>query len=138
MRSLVIVPTYNEVENIRPLVTEIFAAVTSAGLGTDFAVLVVDDNSPDGTGKAVQELQKSMSFGGLHLLSRPGKHGLGRAYIAGFKWGLEQGYEVLVEMDADFSHRPVDLVKLLTAVRDGADFAIGSAKLLTEKGLHSR
>ncbi len=126
MRSLVIVPTYNEVENIRPLVTEIFAAVSSAGLAKDFAVLVVDDNSPDGTGKAVQELQKSMPFGQLHLLSRPGKQGLGRAYIAGFKWGLEQGYEVLVEMDADFSHRPVDLVKLLTAVHEGADFAIGS------------
>lgn len=127
MRALVIVPTYNESENIRPLVTEVFSAVQAGGFGDDVSVLVVDDNSPDGTGKVVTDVQKSAPFGSkLHLLSRPGKQGLGRAYIAGFQWGLEQGFEVLIEMDADFSHRPVDLVRLLNAIKEGADFAVGS------------
>ena len=93
----------------------------------EFQCLIVDDNSPDGTGAAVQEIQKTASFGSrLNLLSRPGKQGLGKAYITGFRWGPERKFDALVEMDADFSHRPVDLVKLLEALKAGADFAVGS------------
>ncbi len=132
MRALVIIPTYNELENVRPLTKEVFAAVDQAIAdgrlsGVEFQCLVVDDNSPDGTGAAVQDIQKTASFGSrLNLLSRPGKQGLGKAYIAGFRWGLERKFDALVEMDADFSHRPVDLVKLLEALKAGADFAVGS------------
>jgi dolichol-phosphate mannosyltransferase len=117
MKTLIIVPTYNEKENIQALVPAIFAQ----NLGVD--ILVVDDNSPDGTGDVVRGLQKSEPR--LHLLSRAGKEGLGRAYIAGFHWGLERGYELLTEMDADFSHRPEDLKTLLAAAAQ-ADFAVGS------------
>lgn len=134
MRVLVIVPTYNECENIRPLVEEVFQAVDAASLagrlpGVENAVLVVDDNSPDGTADVVRQIQTSQNQKNgsrLHLLSRPGKQGLGRAYLAGFAWGLERGYDVLIEMDADFSHRPVDLVSLIEAILKGADFAVGS------------
>ncbi|MBN8540313.1 MAG: polyprenol monophosphomannose synthase [Deltaproteobacteria bacterium] len=132
MRALVIIPTYNELENVRPLTAEIFktvdAAIGSGELnGLQFEALIVDDNSPDRTDDAVRDIQKTSSFGSrLSLLSRPGKQGLGKAYLAGFAWGLERGFDVLVEMDADFSHRPVDLVKLLKAMLDGADFAVGS------------
>lgn len=124
MKSLVIIPTYNEKENVE--------AITSAVLkitDDDVHVLVVDDNSPDGTGEIVNGLI-AVSGGEasrLKILSRPGKQGLGRAYIAAFKWGLERGYDALVEMDADFSHRPEDLVKLIQALRDAStDFAVGS------------
>jgi dolichol-phosphate mannosyltransferase len=117
MKTLIVVPTYNEKENIHPLLQ----AVLAQNLGVD--VLVVDDSSPDGTGLIVQEMQKTEKQ--IHLLSRAGKEGLGRAYLAGFQWGLERGYEVLVEMDADFSHRPEDLKPLLQAVQ-AADFAVGS------------
>jgi dolichol-phosphate mannosyltransferase len=117
MKSLIVIPTYNEKENVRPIVE----AVLAQNLGVD--VLVVDDNSPDGTGEIVKEIQRSQPR--VHLLSRAGKEGLGRAYIAGFNWGLSQGYEMLTEMDADFSHRPVDLGPLLKAAA-AADFAIGS------------
>jgi dolichol-phosphate mannosyltransferase len=124
MQALVIIPTYNEKENVE--------AITSAVLkitDSNVHVLVVDDNSPDGTGGIVRDL--IAASGGessrLKLLSRPGKQGLGRAYIAAFQWGLERGYDALVEMDADFSHRPEDLVKLLAALRDeSTDFAVGS------------
>lgn len=131
MRVLVIVPTYNEFENIRPLVTEVFkevdAAVQNGRLkGVEPAMLVVDDNSPDGTADVVRDLQKAPFGSRLHLLSRPGKQGLGKAYLAGFDWGLQNGYDVLIEMDADFSHRPVDLVKVIEAMVKGADFAVGS------------
>lgn len=125
MRPLVMVPTYNECENIPPLLNDIFAAV---GISfPDFAVLVIDDNSPDGTADVVREIQKTKPFGkSLHLLSRPGKQGLGKAYLAGFAWGLAHGYDVIIEMDADFSHRPVDLVKILETMKAGSDFAVGS------------
>lgn len=132
MRALVIIPTYNELENVEPLTKEVFAAFDQAIsdgrlTGVELQCLIVDDNSPDGTGAAVQAIQKSASFGSrLNLLSRPGKQGLGKAYLAGFRWGLERQFEALVEMDADFSHRPVDLVKLLEALKAGADFAVGS------------
>lgn len=117
MKSLVIIPTYNEKENIQNIIEAIFAQ----NLGVD--ILVVDDNSPDGTGAIVQQMQTSRP--NLHLLSRPGKQGLGRAYIAGFRWGMEQGFDVLVEMDADFSHRPEDLGPLLNTLAAN-DFAVGS------------
>jgi dolichol-phosphate mannosyltransferase len=116
-RTLIIVPTYNERENISPLIEAIFAQQLP------IEILVVDDNSPDGTGQAVQSLQNK--FSNLHLHSRAGKEGLGKAYIAGFQWGLEKGFDALVEMDADFSHRPEDLKTLLHSL-ETADFAVGS------------
>ncbi len=118
MRSLVCIPTYNEKDNIEPITSAVLAAT-----GSDTHILVIDDNSPDGTGEIVKRLQTGQPH--LHLLSRAGKEGLGRAYIAGFKWALENGYEVIVEMDADFSHRPEDLVKILKAI-ESVDFAVGS------------
>lgn len=118
MKTLVIIPTYNERENIQAIVPAVFAQ----GLGVH--ILVVDDNSPDGTANAVREMQTQFT-GQLHLLSRPGKQGLGKAYLAGFRWGLDQGYEVVVEMDADFSHRPQDLSVLLSKLNQN-DFVVGS------------
>ena len=119
-RRLVIVPTYNEAENIEKLVRNVFAQQRS------FDILVVDDNSPDGTAGIIVELQGFFK-NRLFLLSRKGKNGLGTAYIAGFKWALEQGYDYIFEMDADFSHSPNDLTRLYNACyKDGADMAIGS------------
>lgn len=117
MKTLVIIPTYNEKENIQNILQAIFAQ------NIQVEILVVDDNSPDRTGAIVQEMQKSNPR--LHLLSRPAKQGLGKAYIAGFRWGIDHGFEVLTEMDADFSHRPEDLVTLLANLQ-GYDFAVGS------------
>lgn len=117
MKTLIVVPTYNESENIRTLVPSILSAQP------EVEILVVDDNSPDGTANIVREMQKTNPQ--LHLLLREKKQGLGRAYVAGFNWGLERGFETLVEMDADFSHRPVDLVKLLSEM-NGYDFIVGS------------
>jgi len=118
--SLVIIPTYNEAENIEKLVRNIFAQQRA------FEVLVVDDNSPDGTAKLVKSLQEEF-IGQIHLLERPGKNGLGTAYIAGFKWALERDYAYIFEMDADFSHAPTDLIRLYNAcAKGGADLAIGS------------
>jgi dolichol-phosphate mannosyltransferase len=117
MKPLVIIPTYNERENIANISAAVFAQ------NPDVEILVVDDNSPDKTGELVQTLMKSEPR--LHLLSRPGKQGLGRAYLAAFAWGLERGYDLLVEMDADFSHRPEDLTRLLKAV-PAVDFVVGS------------
>ena len=117
MKALIIIPTYNEIENISKLSSELFA------LGHDFHVLVVDDSSPDGTGQKVTDMAKSMPR--LHLLTREKKEGLGRAYIAGFNWGLQNGFDILVEMDADFSHRPEDLATILDRIVD-ADFVVGS------------
>ncbi len=117
MKALIIIPTYNEKENIQNIVNAVFAQ----NLGVD--ILVVDDSSPDGTGVIVQEMQKSNPK--LHLLTRPGKQGLGRAYIAGFNWGMDSGFDILTEMDADFSHRPEDLGPLLAKLKDN-DFAVGS------------
>ncbi|MCU0377734.1 MAG: polyprenol monophosphomannose synthase [Bacteroidales bacterium] len=119
MANLVIIPTYNEKENISQLVTAI------SSLPVAFDILVIDDNSPDGTGALVKEMIPS--FPNLHLVERPGKMGLGRAYIAGFDWALQRDYKYIFEMDADFSHNPADLVRLFEACdRDGADLAIGS------------
>lgn len=117
VKTLIVIPTYNERENISHIVPAIWAATP------DVEILVVDDNSPDGTGQVVREMQSRNAR--LHLLSRAGKEGLGRAYIAGFQWALSQGFDVIVEMDADFSHRPQDLKGVLTAVPQH-DFVIGS------------
>lgn len=118
--SLVIIPTYNEAENIEKLVRNIFAQQRA------FEVLVVDDNSPDGTAQLVASLKLEFQDT-LHLIERPGKNGLGTAYIAGFKWALERHYSYIFEMDADFSHSPNDLVRLYNACSRGkADLAIGS------------
>lgn len=121
MTSLIIIPTYNEKENVEAIIRAVFAQAEP------FHVLVVDDGSPDGTAKIVQNLQKAEFTNQLHLLERSGKLGLGTAYIAGFRWGLTHGYDYIFEMDADFSHNPADLMHLLVKCRDeGADIAIGS------------
>jgi dolichol-phosphate mannosyltransferase len=114
---LVIIPTYNEAENIKPVVGRVRAAVPEAH------ILVSDDNSPDGTGKLADEL--AFEDDRVHVLHRRRKEGLGAAYLAGFRWGIEHGYGVLVEMDADGSHRPEELPRLLTALK-GADLVLGS------------
>ncbi|MEU8246583.1 polyprenol monophosphomannose synthase [Nonomuraea sp. NPDC048916] len=117
-RVLVIVPTYNERDNL-PMITErVRAALPEAHL------LVADDASPDGTGEVADELAAADDH--VHVLHRPAKQGLGAAYIAGFRWGLDEGYTVLVEMDADGSHQPEELPGLLRALDEGADLAIGS------------
>ncbi len=119
-QALVIVPTYNERENIAALVEKVFS------LEQDFHLLVVDDGSPDGTAALVKQMQTAY-VGRLHLLERSGKLGLGTAYLTGFKWGLDNGYQYLFEMDADFSHNPEDLPRLLNACKDqGADLSVGS------------
>lgn len=119
-RRLVIVPTYNEAENIEKLIRNIFAQQRA------FDILVVDDNSPDGTAGIITGLQ-AIFEDRLFLLSRKGKSGLGTAYIAGFKWALPRGYDYIFEMDADFSHSPNDLTRLYNACyKEGADVAVGS------------
>ena len=115
---LVIIPTYNERDNLEPIAGRIRSAVPAAH------ILVVDDGSPDGTGEIADKLAASDSR--VHVLHRAGKSGLGKAYIAGFTWGLEHGYGVLVEHDADGSHDPADLPRMLAAAADGADLVIGS------------
>lgn len=118
MKSLVIVPTYDESENLRWIVERILAAQPGVH------VLVADDNSPDGTGDIADELAAGDDR--VHVLHRSGKQGLGAAYRAGFAWGLDRGYDVLLEMDADGSHRPEDLAQILSASDDGADLVLGS------------
>ena len=118
--SLVIIPTYNECENIEKIIRAVFA------LEHDFHILVVEDNSPDGTAAIVKRMQEEFPER-LYMIERTGKLGLGTAYIAGFKWALEQDYEYIFEMDADFSHNPLDLPRLYNAcAKEGADVAIGS------------
>jgi dolichol-phosphate mannosyltransferase len=116
-RALVIIPTYNEQENVRGIVEMVLRQTSS------IHVLIVDDNSPDGTGNIVQDMMRSQPR--LHLLRRSGKLGLGTAYIAGFKWGLAQGYDFLIEMDADFSHDPNEVPHLLNKAEE-ADLVLGS------------
>lgn len=118
--SLVIIPTYNEKENVEKMVRKIFS------LPHDFHLLIIDDGSPDGTGAIVKNLQKEFD-GRLHLLERSGKLGLGTAYITGFKWAIDKKYDFVFEMDCDFSHNPDDLLRLYNACsNEGADVAIGS------------
>lgn len=118
-KNLVIIPTYNEKENAEKMIRKVFS------LETEFHLLIIDDNSPDGTAGIVKRLQTEFPDK-LHMVQRQGKLGLGTAYIAGFKWAIDHGYEFIFEMDCDFSHDPNDLEKLYTAVLSGADLAIGS------------
>ncbi len=121
--TIVIIPTYNERENIEAIIAAVFS------LPQPFHILVVDDNSPDNTGDIVEslQLQYNTTSERLHLLRRKEKQGLGTAYIAGFRYSLDKGYAYLMEMDADFSHNPADLPRLLEACKDkGFDMAIGS------------
>ncbi|MDR1653521.1 MAG: polyprenol monophosphomannose synthase [Prevotellaceae bacterium] len=118
--KLVIIPTYNEKENIENIIRAVL------DLNLDFHVIIIDDGSPDGTGSIVKQLKTEFPES-LFLIEREGKSGLGTAYIAGFKWGLQNGYDYIFEMDADFSHNPADLPRLYSAcANDGADVAIGS------------
>ena len=120
MEKLVVIPTYNEKENISNILHAVFA------LQENFHVLVIDDGSPDGTAQIVKEHHSKFN-GHLHLEDRKGKSGLGTAYIHGFKWAIAKGYQFIFEMDADFSHNPADLSRLYQACKqDGADLAIGS------------
>ncbi len=119
MKKLVVIPTYNEIENVARMIHKVMS------LAGDFDLLIVDDGSPDGTARAVQELQVSYPER-LHLVERTGKLGLGTAYIAAFKWALERDYEALFEMDCDFSHNPDDLLRLSEALTSGADVVVGS------------
>lgn len=119
--SVIIIPTYNEKENIEKIIHAIFA------LEKAFDILVIDDGSPDGTGQIVKDLIEREFAGRLFIIERSGKLGLGTAYIAGFRWALEKGYGYIFEMDADFSHDPNDLPRLYSACHDeGYDLAIGS------------
>ncbi len=118
--SIVIIPTYNEKENIENIIRTVFA------LDKDFDILIIDDSSPDGTAHIVKNLQEKEFLGRLFIIEREGKLGLGTAYIRGFKWSIEKKYDYICEMDADFSHNPKDLVKLQKAVKNDADLAIGS------------
>ena len=119
--SLIIIPTYNEKENISKIIN-----VVTHMPEHQFDVLVIDDNSPDGTAAIVEGIMEEMP-GRVHLVKRAGKLGLGTAYIAGFKWALEHDYQYIIEMDADFSHRPEDLIPLQRAcAEEGADVSIGS------------
>ncbi len=128
--NLVVIPTYNEIENIEAIIRRVFS-LAEPSIGGPFQLLIVDDGSPDGTGQVVKDLQAEFPRQ-LHLLERRGKLGLGTAYIDGFKWGMARDYQYFFEMDADFSHNPDDLLKLHQActVGDGttppADVAVGS------------
>ncbi len=119
MKKIVIIPTYNEKENIASIIQSVIV------LGNQYHVLVVDDGSPDGTALIVKELMV-LHPNKIFIQERSGKLGLGTAYIHGFKWALEHQYDYIFEMDADFSHNPLDLDRLLAACEAGADFAIGS------------
>jgi dolichol-phosphate mannosyltransferase len=117
-KSLIIIPTYNEKENVESIINTVLQ------LDSDFHVLIVDDGSPDGTAAIVKQMQLQNSK--LFLLERNGKQGLGTAYIAGFKYGIQNGFDLIYEMDADFSHPPQKLTELKQACLNGADIAIGS------------
>jgi len=125
MRVLVIIPTYNEAENIKSLIPEVLAQGEKLGSSVRIEVLVVDDNSPDGTAQIVKEFQKVYEDK-VHLIERPGKLGLGTAYVEGFKYALKNGYDYVFEMDADFSHDPKEIPKILNGALDSYDIVIGS------------
>jgi dolichol-phosphate mannosyltransferase len=120
LQNIVLIPTYNEIENIEKIIQSVFS------LSVAFHVLIIDDGSPDGTADVVKKLQATFP-NQLFLLERKGKQGLGTAYIAGFKWALQNGYDFIFEMDADFSHNPIDLIRLYKAcAEEGADMSVGS------------
>ena len=117
--SLIIIPTYNEIENVESMARKVMS------YEKDFHILFVDDNSPDGTAVKIMELQNEFQDR-IYLENRKGKLGLGTAYIHGFKWALAKGYEFIFEMDCDFSHNPDDLIRLYNSCKNGADLSIGS------------
>lgn len=119
MRKLVIIPTYNERENISAMIDKVFS------LSEPFELLVIDDGSPDGTAAIVRRRQEEFPER-LHLIERSGKQGLGTAYLTGFEWGLSRGFDLICEMDCDFSHNPDDLVRLCRAAEQGGDVVVGS------------
>ena len=121
MKILIILPTYNEIENLQAVVEEILAR-------GPYDILVVDDNSPDGTGALADRLAKKHRDR-VHVLHRAAKEGLGRAYIDGFKWGLQRDYDVVFEMDADFSHNPAHLSQFVREIENGADLVLGSRNI---------
>jgi dolichol-phosphate mannosyltransferase len=127
--TLVIIPTYNEQDNIVSMIEKVFS------LEQGFDLLIIDDNSPDGTANLVKNLQKKFTEN-LHLIQREGKLGLGTAYIKGFKWALNHSYQYICEMDCDFSHNPDDLPRLRKALIDGADVAVGS-RYIADGGVHN-
>ena len=118
-KNLVIIPTYNEKENVEKMIRTVFS------LSTPFEILIIEDNSPDGTAQIVKKLQSEFSEL-LHMIERKGKLGLGTAYITGFKWALENQFDYIFEMDCDFSHNPRDLERLYRSAVEGAEVAIGS------------
>ena len=120
-KTLIILPTYNEIENLEALVRDILKT-------GPYDILVVDDNSPDGTGQLADRLSEEHS-GRVFVMHRKAKEGLGRAYVAGFRWGLQRGYEVLFEMDADFSHNPTHLPQFIREIERGADLVLGSRNI---------
>ncbi len=120
MSKIILIPTYNEIENIEKIIRKVFS------LPEPFHILVIDDGSPDGTAHKVKELQNEFTDQ-LFILERNGKQGLGKAYIAGFKWSIDRKYDFIFEMDADFSHNPDDLIQLYDACKNnGADVSVGS------------
>ena len=127
--TLVIIPTYNEQDNIVSMIEKVFS------LEQGFDLLIIDDNSPDGTADLVKNLQKKFTEN-LHLIQREGKLGLGTAYIKGFKWALNHSYQYICELDCDFSHNPEDLPRLRKALIDGADVAVGS-RYIAGGGVHN-
>lgn len=127
MNKIVIIPTFNEIENIEKIIRKVFS------LRESFHLLIVDDGSPDGTAQVIKQLQLEFTDK-LFLIERKGKQGLGTAYIEGFKWSIHKGYDYIFEMDADFSHNPEDLIKLYESVHnDGNDVSIGSRYIKSGK-----
>lgn len=121
MKCIVVIPTYNEIDNINGIIDAVLT------VKNDLNILIVDDNSPDGTALAVSERMKSDER--IHLIKRSGKMGLGTAYCEGFKYALEKGFEAIMEMDADFSHNPEDIPRFITEIENGNDLVIGSRYL---------
>jgi dolichol-phosphate mannosyltransferase len=119
LNKIILIPTYNEIENIEKIIRKVFS------LPEPFHILIIDDGSPDGTAQKVKQLQQDFPDT-LFILERNGKQGLGKAYIAGFKWSIERKYDFIFEMDADFSHNPDDLIRLYEACKNNADVSVGS------------
>jgi dolichol-phosphate mannosyltransferase len=130
LSKIILIPTYNEIENIEKIIRKVFL------LPEPFHILIIDDGSPDGTAQIVKQLQQEFA-NSLFILERNGKQGLGKAYIAGFKWSIERKYDYIFEMDADFSHNPDDLIRLYDECKNnGADVSVGSRYVKDGKGVN--